>query len=165
MLRLASRCTRHIIPLRIRNNSLQRYSTAFTMSEPVQDMGPNGRGPNPEEKLPPLSAMEFSEYNRMADHMNMFVSILGGLVWRYRRRLLTLSLLAQLLPQDLERAILLCRVGHTAQTDNSAPIFINGAPVLPPPDHASYYRRGSRLPPASNQDAGLQEGIGAFNAT
>lgn len=94
-----------------------------------------------EQPLPKLSITDFRMYNRMAEHMDAFVSL-----FPYLRRLSDDTYPALPLSLDLEDDI--CRLfrWQTARRHVDQIVSPNRAGLLSPSDHAPHSRRTSIIP-------------------
>lgn len=112
-----------------------------------------------EPALPPLSGHEFKQYNRLAEHMNYFVSWNFNLpltVFFYPVSFLTLDL-ARTLPSDMEPAIHRSLIRPQAGRHELKAVHRPGAGVHLSSHSTPQHRRDIHIPHFSQENARVSE--------
>jgi len=111
-----------------------------------------------ERALPELSAQEFRIYNRMAEHMDMFVRFAPSpspSASPLSSDRVSSSRTAREFPPDLEPPVRRMRFGQTASRHEYPRLPLRRRTVLPSPHYPSHDRRASHLSNAREKNAGV----------
>lgn len=109
-----------------------------------------------QKELPKLSAAEFRVYNRMAEHMDMFVRYLALETGYFASQQLTTSFLshtAQQLPPNLEPPPRRLHLGQKTPRHDAALLPASRRRLRAPPHHPPHDRRAAHISRIGEEDA------------